>query len=759
MTLVSPWSSSEPARVPEHRAAARYRHRLGVHLDGDGVQVAVVASHATAVELSLLDRDAASPDGWTERRVPLEGPVHGVWLGHVPGVRAGQRYGFRAHGPWDPAAGLRYNPAKLLVDPYARGIDGELVLGQAVHGHRLDEHGMDEHGVDGQGHDEHGRPAGRTPELDPTDSRAHVPHAVVVDDGFDAAPVPRPSVPWADTVVYEAHVRGLTKQLPEVPEHLRGTYAGAAHPATIAHLRRLGVTTLELLPIHASVSEPHLLRQGLTNYWGYNTLGFFAPEPRYATAQARAQGPQAVLAEVKGMVRLLHEAGIEVLLDVVYNHTCEGGTDGPQISWRGLDPTVYYLHDGGSPARFADVTGCGNSLDFRRPRVVQMALDSLRYWADVVGVDGFRFDLAVTLGRDDEGFTPSHPFLVALRTDPVLRDRKLVAEPWDLGPGGWRTGAFPEPFAEWNDRFRDAVRTFWLVDPGQAAHGRPGHGVRELATRLAGSVDLFGHGDPPLTRGAVASVNYVTAHDGFTMADLVAFEHKHNEANGEGNRDGTNDNRSWNHGVEGPVAAGAPGGEILPLRRRSIRNLMGTLLLSAGTPMLCAGDEMGRTQHGNNNAYSQDGPTSWLRWDLAPWRENLLATTRHLLALRARRPELRTWDFYLGRPRGPQDTRPDLDWRLADGSPLDHRLWHDPTVRTLQMIRTSSAGTSTVVVINGALDAVDVTLPPSPEAPWQLAWDSVAEHPDEITDPDWGNGSAPGHALVEPLSLRVYTSG
>lgn len=707
--------------------------------------MAVLASHASAVDLCLLDRDPASPDGWSERRVPLGGPVHGVWHAHVPGVVAGQHYGFRAHGRWDPAAGTRYNPAKLLVDPYARGLEGDVLLGPSVYGHRTDDEG---------------RPLGQEPELDPSDSRADVPHSVVVDERFDGADVPRPQVPWTDTVIYEAHVRGLTMELPGVPPELRGTYAGLAHPVTIAHLRGLGVTTVELLPIHAMVSEPALVRQGRPNYWGYNTLGFFAPNAAYATAGARAAGPGAVLAEVKGMVRLLHAAGLEVLLDVVYNHTCEGGTDGLTLSWRGLDPTVYYLHDGGTPARFADVTGCGNSLDFRRPRVVQLTLDSLRYWAQDVGVDGFRFDLAVTLGRDDDGFTQTHPLLVALQTDPVLKDLKLVAEPWDVGPGGWRTGAFPPPMAEWNDRFRNAARTFWLGDPAQAAHGRPGHGVRDLATRLAGSADLFGYSDPPLMRGVIASVNYVTAHDGFTLADLVAYEHKRNEANGEGNRDGTDDNRSWNHGFEGQLTDPVVSLAILPLRRRSMRNLLGTLLLASGTPMITAGDELGRTQGGNNNAYCQDNEISWLSWDLSPWQENLLATTRHLLRLRATQPALRPTDFYLGRPRG-SATRPDLDWRLADGRPVEHHQWHDPAVRTLQMVRTAEDGSSVLLVLNGLLDTVEVTLTDGPDGPWELRWDSTWEHPDEITTAAVNGALHPvpgARTVMDPLSMRVYVA-
>ncbi|HQY32873.1 MAG TPA: glycogen debranching protein GlgX [Actinotalea sp.] len=729
----------------------RAPHRLGVHLVGDGVDVAVLASHADAVELCLLDPAPRAADGWSERRVPLNGPTHGVWSAHVPGVRAGQRYGFRAHGRWDPAGGTRYNPAKLLVDPYARGLDGVERLDRVdprSYGHRVDVEG---------------RPAGGAIERDRRDSRAHVPHSVVIDDAFPGERVPRPHVPWAQTVIYEAHVRGLTMQLADVPQDLRGTYAGLAHPATIEHLRSLGVTTLELLPIQAIGTEPWLARRGMVNYWGYNTLGFFAPHPRYATAAAQALGAGAVLDEVKGMVRLLHAAGIEVLLDVVYNHTCEGGTDGPQLSWRGLDPTVYYLHDGSTPARFADVTGCGNSLDFRRPRVVQMTLDSLRYWATEVGVDGFRFDLAVTLARDDDGFTPNHPFLVALQTDPVLADRKLVVEPWDVGPGGWRTGAFPAPLSEWNDRFRNAARTFWLGDPAEAAHGRPGHGVRDLATRLAGSADLFGYSDPPLMRGVDAAINYVTAHDGFTLADLVAYEHKHNAANGEHNRDGTDDNRAWNHGIEGPVRDAGVGMEILPLRRRSMRNLLGTLLLAAGVPMLTAGDEMGRTQRGNNNAYTQDNETSWMRWERETWREDLLATTRYLLRLRRELPALQTSAFYLGQPRPGQD-RPDLDWRTAEGRAFEQHQWHDPAVRTLQMVRTAPDGSQVLMVINGKLDPVEVTLPEGPTRRWELLWDSTCEHPDEITAPgspltNGGGHPAPGSRMtVEPLTLRVYVA-
>ncbi|UZN04490.1 glycogen debranching protein GlgX [Cellulomonas sp. S1-8] len=722
----------------------RRPYPLGVHVTDTGVDVAVVAPHATAVELCLLDGPLDAP---TERRVPLSGPRLGVWTASVPDVRPGQRYGLRAHGPWEPSYGLRYNPAKLLVDPYARGLVGELGYGPHTYGHVV-------------GEDLAGDPYGAR---DERDSAGHVPHGVVVDTRALPGPDPaanRPWTPWSRSVVYEAHTKGLTRLHPDVPEELRGTYAGLAHPAVVDHLLGLGVTALELLPIHAFTSEPHLEAKGLTNYWGYSTLGFFAPHAAYATAAARAAGPAAVLAELRATVHALHEAGLEVLLDVVYNHTCEGGLPGQHVSLRGLDNAYYYAHDGAVPATLVDVTGTGNSLDFRRTGVVALTLDSLRYWADVVGVDGFRFDLAVTLGRSADGFRTDHATLVAAATDPHLAGLKLVAEPWDVGPGGWRTGQFPAPFAEWNDRFRNAVRSFWLADPGRAAHGLPGHRVRELATRLSGSVDLFGGGTPPFVRGPRASVNYVTAHDGFTMADLVAYEHKHNAANGEQNRDGSDDNRSWNHGVEGPVQRDSPAADIAPLRRRSVRNLFATLVLAAGTPMITGGDEMGRSQGGNNNAYCQDNAISWVRWDLAPWRAAQLATARHLLALRRDHPALRTETFYSGRPRT-ADGPADLGWYGADGAPFDHGRWHDASIRTFQMVRCAPPpdDDEVLLVVNGALDAVDVRLVDDDARPWTLAWDSVWEHPSEVsTVAITGGLHLPGDTVttIEPLSMRVY---
>lgn len=718
--------------------------RLGVHVTDSGIDVAVLAPHATSVELCLFTGEGART---RERRVALDGPRHGVFSARVPGVEPGQRYGLRADGPWDPGYGLRYNPAKLLLDPYARGLVGELEYGPETYGHVVD---------DSLRGDPYGDP-------DPRDSAGHVPYGVVVDTRDLPGPDPtanRPFTPWSQTVLYEAHVRGLTRLHDALPPELRGTYAGLAHPAVIDHLLRLGVTAVELLPIQAFSAEPHLVAKGLTNYWGYNTLGFFAPHAAYATAHARAAGPQAVLGELRTSIHRLHDAGLEVLLDVVYNHTCEGSPLGQHVSWRGLDNALYYAHDGSVPATPVNFTGTGNTLDFRRPEVVRMMMDSLRYWADDVGVDGFRFDLAVTLARGAGGFAQEHASLVGMATDPALHGLKLIAEPWDLGPGGWRTGQFGLPFAEWNDRFRDATRSFWLADPGRAAHGLPGHRVRELATRLSGSVDLFGHSNPPLLRGPQASVNYVTAHDGFTLADLVAFDHKHNADNGEDGRDGSDDNRSWNHGVEGPVSADSPAADLVPLRRRSIRNLLATLVLAAGTPMITAGDEMGRTQRGNNNAYCQDNEISWVSWEHSAWRSDLLATTAYLLTLRREHPALATERFYTGRSSRP-DGLPDLGWYDADGQAFDHARWHDPTIRTFQMVRAAPPPSSDVVMVlvNGSLDHTTVALAGGIESPWTLLWDSEWEHPQEQRDAsvDGALHARGGQRVtVEPLSLRVY---
>ncbi|WP_130011921.1 glycogen debranching protein GlgX [Serinicoccus sediminis] len=618
---------------------------LGVTATDAGPELAVLARHATAVEVCLFT-------GAGERRVPLTRTAHGIWWDLVPELVPGARYGLRVHGPWAPDQGHRHNPDKLLLDPYAGALDGEVVWRPEVYGHVVGDHGWTD-------------PEAR----DDRDSAPYVPRSVVVDHGtFDWGQDTRPEVPWTDTVLYEAHVRGLTMRHPEVPPELRGTYAALGHPAVLDHLTRLGVTTLELLPVHAFTSEASLVRRGLTNYWGYNSLGFFAPHAGYAAAQ----DPQGVVDEVKGAVRALHGAGIEVVLDVVYNHTAEQSSwEGPTLSHRGLDQRTYYRLD--DRGRDIDVTGCGNTLDLRDPQVARMVLDSLRHWVEEFHVDGFRFDLAPALARGrDDAYDREHAFHVALEADPVLSRVKLVAEPWDVGVHGWRTGQFPAVFSEWNDRYRDTVRTFWLADVARRRHGQGGHGVRELATRLAGSADLFDHDG----RGPLASVNLVTAHDGFTLADLTAYEHKHNEANAEANGDGHGDNRSWNHGVEGPT----DDDEVLRGRRRSMRNLLGTLLLSSGVPMLVAGDELGRTQRGNNNAYCQDSPLTWVDWDLEEWQAALLADTRTLLALRRELTLLRGTGF----PRleaVPGRTR--LRWFDEDGEVLRDHQWNDPHRSTL----------------------------------------------------------------------------
>ncbi|WP_380170056.1 glycogen debranching protein GlgX [Kineococcus sp. DHX-1] len=703
-------------------------HPLGVTLreDGQGADVAVFAGHADAVDVCVVATDGS------ETRTRLTDVDHGVWHGHVPGLVVGARYGLRVHGRWDPERGLRHNPAKLLLDPYARGIDGEVALRPEVFGHTVDETLRGDLAV-----------------ADPRDSAPHVPLGVVLGELPQELRVradERPRVPWADTVVYEAHVRGLTQRHPGVPEELRGTYAALAHPAVLEHLHSIGVTTLELLPVHASTSEIALRRRGLSNYWGYNTLAFNAPHPAYASAAARAAGPAAVRDEFRRAVQDLHAAGIEVLLDVVHNHSCEEGPDGPHLSLRGLDDATYYLRDAGG--RPFDVTGCGNSLDFTERRVVQLTLDSLRYWVQEFGVDGFRFDLMTTLARGRDGFSPDHPFLVALGTDPVLSATKLVAEPWDVGPFGWRTGQFPAPLHEWNDRYRDGVRRFWLTDAREIAlgHSAPvaaGRGLRELATRFAGSADTF-----DVQRGRLTSVNFVTAHDGFTLADLVAHDRKHNEANGEGNRDGSDSDTSWNHGVEGAT----DDADVLELRRRAIRNLLATLVLSTGVPMLTAGDEFGRSQGGNNNAYCQDNEVSWIDWDLQDWQTELLDDVRELLALRRRYPVLREAGVRRGSPV--RDQRQDLLWFAEDGRPMTVEDWHQADRRILQVLvdGRDRGHDSVLVVVNGGPRQLDVTLPTlEGVTTFVPRWAST---PDRRSRP-----TAAGQAVrVAPWSVRVFAT-
>jgi glycogen operon protein len=690
-----------------------------------GAEFAVYAGHAEAVEVCLFE--PGDQTGSTERRVPLTERVHGTWYGFLPGVGPGQRYGLRADGPWRPAEGLRYNRDKLLLDPYAKAVEGEVTWSPAVYAHPVD-----------------GPHDGDDVLRSTLDSAGCVPRCVVVEDRFEWGEDRPPHTPLAETVLYETHVRNLTVRHPEVPGHLQGTYAGLCHPSVLAHLRSVGATAVELLPVQAFTSEPEVVGRGLTNHWGYNTLGFFAPHAAYASTR----DPQGVLDEFKGMVKLLHAEGLEVILDVVYNHTAEQSSrTGASLSWRGLDNRTYYRLD--ERGEDIDVTGCGNTLDLRHAMVCRMVLDSLRYWVNECHVDGFRFDLAVALGRgQNDDFDPDHPFLVALRTDPVLSRVKLIAEPWDVGMHGWRTGQFPPPFSEWNDRFRDAVRTFWLGDLRGQEGGHPGHGVRELATRLAGSQDLFGRSD----RGTVASVNFVAAHDGFTVADLTRYDVKHNAANGEENRDGTDGNRSWNHGVEGP-AQGPRAAEVEAARRRSMRNLLASTLLAAGVPMLNGGDELGRSQGGNNNPYCQDNETTWFDWDLAPWQQDLLETCRFLARLRADHPVLRQRTFFTGREVH-EDGRTDLAWFGSDGEELQAGHWENPATRTLQMLLdgTRLGEQSVLVVLHGEVAPGKVTLPAGPgHAAYQLLWDSTAERPGPP-----GGTVRPGPVEIGPACIRVY---
>jgi glycogen operon protein len=602
---------------------------LGATWDGEGTNFAVFSQGAEAVDVCLFAADGS------ETRVPLEETTNKVWHGYVERVGPGQLYGFRADGPFDPAGGARWNASKLLLDPYARAVSGSLTLDDAIFGY----------------------PPGRDDTVqDHRDSAPYVPRSVVVHDTFPWGDDPRPQTPWADTVIYELHVRGFTRLHPGIPEALRGTYAGLAHPAAIEHLVSLGVTAVELMPVHHFVSEPAVLRRGLTNYWGYNSIGYFAPHAAYSSSGDAGQQ----VGEFKSMVRALHAAGIEVILDVVYNHTAEGDETGPTLCFRGIDNPAYYkLVDG---RHYANYTGTGNTLDAREPHVLQLIMDSLRYWVTEMHVDGFRFDLASSLARSFHAVDRLAAFFDLVQQDPVVSAVKLIAEPWDAGEGGYQVGQFPPLWTEWNGKYRDSVRDFWR---GAAPP------LSELGYRLSGSSDLYQDDG----RHPYASINFVTAHDGFTLRDLVSYETKRNDANGEGGRDGTPDNRSSGYGVDGePAPAG-----VVDTRRRVVRNFLATLLLSSGVPMLVAGDELGRTQGGNNNAYCQDNETSWLSWSLEPWQSDLLSFTRRLIELRRAHPVFRRRAFFTGRPLHGAGVK-DLGWFAPTGEELTDADWSAPAV-------------------------------------------------------------------------------
>ncbi len=646
---------------------------LGLSLSEAGGSISVYSESAESIALHILDGDDTSN---VIHQLPLEQTAAGIWSGTDELIQRGIKYVLRATGPEGPRHA--FDPTRNLLDPYAKGLIRE----------------------------------------SPRDY-----HCVAVDTGFDWQGVQKPGTSLGESVIYEAHVRGLTRINPAIPEEIRGSYAALGHPATIEYLTNLGITAIELLPIQAIISEPRLINLGLINYWGYNTINFFSPHMRYAAEATRAQGPEAILRELKTAIRELHRAGIEVIMDVVYNHTAEGGYKGLTYSYRGLDNSSYYRQD--DQGNYHDTTGCGNSLNFGNPMVQRMALDSLRYWTDELQIDGYRFDLAATIARDENNhFTPDHPLLREMKSDPIISQAKLIMEPWDVGMGGWQTGNFPPGFPEWNDRYRDSVRKFWLGDVANARHsGRHDNGVQELAGRISGSQDMISDGEGP-----IGTVNFITAHDGFCLADLVSYNVKHNSANGEGNRDGANNNISFNHGSEGDTANPS----INYARRKAARNLMGTLLLSAGIPMITAGDERLKTQGGNNNAYCQDNVITWQNWTPDSHQLDFEKTVSHLISLRKKFPALRPRTFTtINEPTPEQDQ---MLWFSVRGDEMTVDDWHNPERRTLQRLAyhlmNDGSKQGILLVINGTEIVKNVTLPKTKNVKeYELLWDSALELP------------------------------
>jgi isoamylase len=664
---------------------------LGATWDGSGTNFALFSEVAERVELCLFD------DAGNQTRLELTEVDGFVWHCYLPGVGPGQRYGYRVSGPYDPRQGHRCNPAKLLLDPYGKAIDGVVRWDDALLGYRTDAPDQ---------------PSG-------TDSAPFMPRNVVVNPYFDWTGDRQLRTPYHQTVIYEAHVRGLTIRHPQVPPELRGTYAGLGSPPVIEHLTRLGITAIELMPVHQSVPERELVARGLTNYWGYNTIGFFAPHNGYSGAAE----PHGQVAEFKSMVKTLHAAGIEVILDVVYNHTAESGAQGPTLSFRGIDNAAYYRLDDKDPSRYLDYTGCGNSLNARHPHSLQLIMDSLRYWILDMHVDGFRFDLAAALARELHEVDRLSAFFELVQQDPVVSQVKLIAEPWDVGAGGYQVGKFPPLWTEWNGKYRDTVRDLWRSQPGT---------LPDFASRLAGSSDLY----ETSARRPVASINFVTCHDGFTLGDLVSYDRKHNEPNGDDNRDGTDDNRSWNCGTEGPTDDPA----ITALRARQVRNFLVTLFCSQGVPMLLAGDELGRTQLGNNNAYCQDNETSWIDWEAAGKHADLLEFTCSLIALRRDHPVFRRRRFFSGTAPGNTGLG-DITWLTPAGTEMTVTDWGSDE-RALAVLLNGNAITepgprgeaivdqSFLLLFNTADQPVTFTLPGAgPTAGWEVVVDTAAPEP------------------------------
>ena len=660
---------------------------LGAVWDGTGVNFALYSETATAVYLCLYD----GRSGEETERIQLKETTAFTWHCYVPGIQPGQLYGYRVHGPWEPEKGLRFNPAKLLIDPYARAISGEVDWKAPIFPYKF---------------------GGDDPDLtiDDGDSAPGMPKAVVVNPYFDWEQDRAPRVPLAESVIYETHVKGFSKLNPDIPENLRGTYAGLASPSALRYLKRLGVTAVELMPVHQFVDDNYLLDKGLRNYWGYNTLNYFSPESRYSSAGDTG----AQVNEFKAMVKALHREGIEVILDVVYNHTAEGNHLGPMLSFRGIDNTTYYKLVADQPRYYMDYTGTGNSLNVRHPQVLKLIMDSLRYWVTEMHVDGFRFDLAATLARELHDVDRLSAFFDIIHQDPIISEVKLIAEPWDVGNGGYQVGNFPVLWAEWNGKYRDTVRRYWKGDEGQ---------LSDLGYRLTGSSDLYQNDG----RKPYASINFVTAHDGFTLNDLVSYNEKHNEANGENNNDGANDNASWNMGVEGPTDDPA----IRQARDRQMRNFMATLLLSQGVPMISGGDEICRTQNGNNNAYCQDNEISWHDWDLDAGKEAMLEFTSKLIEFRRQHPNLRRRKFYQDRVVHHSVVR-DIAWYRTDGEEMTEEEWNTGWMRSLAVLFNGSTidtvdetgkpvtDATFLVVLNAHHEAVQFTLPKNSGGGWQM---------------------------------------
>jgi glycogen debranching enzyme GlgX len=672
---------------------------LGAHPDGRGVNFALVAPHADAVDLCLFD-----PEGTQElARLRMPACEDGVWHGYLEGAAPGQVYGYRVVGPYAPQQGRRFNPNKVLLDPYARAVVGAYLAQPGFNGHAAD----------------------AADQPDPADNAAIALKAQVVDDAYDWGGDKPPRVPAADTILYEVHVKGYTRLHPDVPEALRGTYAGLAQPAVLDQLQRLGVTTLSLLPVHARADEMRLQTMGLSNYWGYSSIGFFAPERRYWSGQSGSTP----ISEFRDLVKAVHGRGIEVVLDVVYNHTGETDESGPTLSFRGIDNQLYYHLQQGNPALYENWTGCGNCLNLAEPRVLQLVMDSLRYWVEAMHVDGFRFDLAPILARNADGFSGAAAFLAALRQDPVLARVKLIAEPWDIGPGGYQLGQFPPGWFEWNDKYRDTMRAFWLQQ------GEPSAALGEFARRFAGSSDVFQHDG----RQPTASVNFITAHDGFTLRDLVSYDHKHNEANGEQNRDGHAHNLSWNCGVEGVTDDGA----VLQLRARLQRALLATLFFSQGTPMLLAGDDIGHSQQGNNNAYCQDNAVCWLDWRRAD--DALAGFVGALTGWRRRYRALRRPSWFSGALQA--DGHADIAWLKPDGAIMDDAAWnggsHCIGIRMSAPADGQGGDETCLLLVNAEAQPVGFTLPPGT---WHALTNSAfPELPPHDAD---GTVEVPAHAVL-----------